>query len=390
MNALAQEMRLRSQTSWLLWVLLLGFSATLYWAYVYRIDEVVRASGEVIASSRVQVIQSVDGGVLSDLRVREGDRVKPGQVLARLDQTRVGANMGEVDARLFALRAKAIRLRAEVSGADRLVFAPTMNKGFLDQMDVERALFDQRRVSQAEELRTLQVALDLTRQKLVLVEKLLQTGDASGSEVLGAQSNVNEAEAKLVNRRNKFLEDARIELARVEDDIAQNEQVLTRRTQEHRDAVFRAQVEGIVKNVRVTTVGGVLRAGEELMQIVPVNETLIIEAKVRPADIARISNGMVANLRFDPFDYTIYGAVSGEVSYVSPDTIKEQVRGSEQAFYRIHVAIKGQPVVTQIGKTLEILPGMTAQVDIRTGDRTILDYLLKPVRKTLAESFGEG
>ena len=389
MNVPAQDMRLRSQTSWLLWVLLLGFSASLYWAYSYRIDEVVSASGEVIASSRVQVIQSVDGGVLSDLRVREGDRVKPGQVLARLDQTRVGATMGEVDARLFALRAKANRLRAEVSGADRLVFTATKNKGFLDQLEVERALFNQRRFSQAEELRTLQVALDLTRQKLVLVDKLLQTGDVSGSEVLNAQSNVNEAEAKLVNRRNKFLEDARIELARVEDDIAQNEQVLTRRTQEHRDAVFRAQVEGIIKNVRVTTVGGVLRAGEELMQIVPINETLVIEAKVRPADIARISKGMVANLRFDPFDYTIYGAVSGEVSYVSPDTIKEQVQGSERAFYRIHVLIKGQPVVTQIGKTLEILPGMTAQVDIRTGDRTILDYLLKPVRKTLAESFGE-
>jgi adhesin transport system membrane fusion protein len=370
----------------LLALLFIGLIAFIIWAMFFSIDEVARASGEVIASSRVQVIQAVDGGVLSQLNVKEGDRVQPGQVLARLDQTRIGASVGETAARLFALKAKAARLRAEVTGADNPNFPDATGTSAREQIDVERALFKQRRHGLQEELRTLQVAFDLGKKKLALIEGLLKSGDVSGSELLNAQNAANDAEARLINRKNKFLEDARVELARAEDETAQNQQVLARREQEKQDAVFTASVSGIVKNVRVTTVGGVLRAGEEIMQIVPLDDLLIVEAKVLPADIARVRPGLEANIRFDSFDYTIYGSVAGKVTYVSADTIKEDTSRGKDTYYRVHISPTKSPVITTTGRPLEILPGMTTQVDIRTGDRTLMNYLLKPLRKTLAEA----
>ena len=161
--------------------LLVGFAVFLVWAVFFHIDEVARARGEVIASSRVQVIQAVDGGVLSQLLVKEGDRVKPGQVIARLDQTRVGASVGEVEARLYGLKAKAIRLRAEATGAAEPAFPKDAPPAFGEQIAVERALFQQRRVGLQEEMRTLKVAVDLARKELGQVKHLLKSGDVSGA-----------------------------------------------------------------------------------------------------------------------------------------------------------------------------------------------------------------
>lgn len=371
-----------------LWVLILAFCMALGWSLYYRVDEVTRASGTVIASSRVQVIQAVDGGVLDQLLVKEGDRVSQGQVVATLERMRAAASVNELDARLAGMRALAARLRAEVTEAPAIRFPASLDR-YPEITEVQVALFRQRRQGLEEELRTLRVAVDLADEDAKLVRKLAESGDVSRSEVIRVERALNEAQAQLVNRRNKFFQDARAEMAKVEDDLGQNAEVRTQRAQQLDDTVLRAAMAGIVKNVRVTTRGGVLRAGEELLQIVPVGDDLVVEAKVQPADIARISKGLDANIRFDAFDYTIYGAVLGKVVYVSADTLKEEVRGTEQTYYRVHVATNGLLVTSQTGRQLDILPGMTAQVDIRTGDRTVLDYLLKPLRKTVMESFGE-
>ena len=371
-----------------LWLLLIGLIAFICWAAVFRIDQVARAGGEVIASSRVQIIQSVDGGVLEIINVREGDRVEKGQILAQLDQTRIGAAVKEVDVRLSALKAKATRLRAEVTEAGELVFDQDVLR-FPELVKVEQALFQQRRLGLAEELRTLNVSVELAREEADLIANLSKSGDVNRTEVIRAARALNDADAKLINRRNRYLEDARIELTNADDDIAQNIQILTQRQQQLKDSLFTALLPGIVKNVRVTTVGGVLRAGEELMQIIPVDDDLIVEAKVLPADIASVKPGLEATIRFDPFDYTIFGAVIGEVVYVSADTLKEETSRGEEIYYRVHIATQSYPALTTAGKELAILPGMTAQVDIRTGDRTVLNYLLKPLRKTTTEAFGE-
>lgn len=364
----------------------LGF---LVWAAVFRVDEVAQARGEVIASSRVQLIQAVDGGVVEALLVKEGDKVVAGQVLARLDPSRLGASVGETEARLYGLRAKAARLRAEVIGAKAPDFDAELPTRAPETARVERALFVQRMAGLGEELRTLSVAVQLARRELDLIEQLHKDGDASGSDLIRVQRNLNEAEARLINRRNKFLEDARVDLAKAEDEMAQVSQVLNRRRQEQQDSVFTAAVPGIVKNIRVTTVGGVLRAGEELMQIIPVDDDLLIEAKVSTADIARVQPGLAASVRFDAFDYTIYGTVAGRVAYVSADSLKEESSRGVETFYRVRIRPEQLPLRSSTGRALEMLPGMTAQVDIRTGDRSLMDYLLKPLRKTLAESMGE-
>lgn len=371
-----------------LWVLVAAFFAILVWSYFYRIDQVVRGSGTFIATSRVQVIQAVDGGMITSLKVKEGDRVAQGQVLATLDDGRSLAAVRELDGRLAALYAKAARLRAEIAGADFVKFPAAVEK-FPEIIRVETALFNQRTSGFQEEMRTAAVAVSLAREDAQLVTNLASNGDVSRSDVIRAQKAVNEAEAMMINRRNKYLQEVGTDLTKAEDEIGQNEQVRAQRLQQLENTVLKASVPGIVKNMRLTTAGSVLRAGEELMQIVPVDDDIIVEVKVRPADIAQLRPGLPANIRVDPYDYTIYGAVAGKVSYVSADTLKEDTRAGEQVYYRVHVTTKGAPVVTQTGKEIEILPGMTSQVDIRIGDRTVLEYLLKPLRKTLTESFGE-
>ncbi|NVN99535.1 MAG: HlyD family type I secretion periplasmic adaptor subunit [Geobacteraceae bacterium] len=374
--------------SLVLWSLVVAMCLLLVWACVYRVDQTTRGTGTVIASSHIQVIQSVDGGVLKLLKVKEGDRVKKGEVLALLDQIRFGASVKELDARLAALRAQAARLRAEVTGDDAVKFSADLLR-FPEIVRVQKSLFEQKRHSLQEELRTLEVAVRLAKEDAQLVADLAKSGDVSRSEVIRSERALNDAEAQLVNRKNKYYQDARTELAKTEDDIGQNQQVHTQRNQQLTDSVFRAPVEGIVKNVRITTQGGVLRAGDELMQIVPVDDKLIVETRVKPADIALLKPGLPASIRFDAFDYTVYGGVEGKVSYVSADTIKEDTKAGEQTYYRVHVETRGNPVISKTGKALDILPGMTAQVDIRTGDRTVMQYMLKPLRKTLTESMGE-
>lgn len=378
-----------ASSSWVLWLMVTAVAAALGWAWTARVDQVSRAPGVVISSSRVQVIQAVDAGALAQLKVREGDRVERGQVLAVLEQTRSTAAVRELDAKLAALKAQAVRLRAELSGAASEPVFPAELLGFRDVVASQRSLWRQKRESLQEELRTLTVAVNLASEDAALVEKLVATGDVSRAEMIRARRALNEADAQLVNRRNKYFQDARTELAKVEDDIGQAEQVRTQRAQQLVDSVIKAPLAGVVKNVRVTTQGGVLRAGEELLQIVPLDDQLIIEAKLKPSEIAQIKPGLKANIRFDPFDYTVFGAVSGEVTYVSADTLKEDSRSGEQTYYRVHVRTSAAPVRSQTGHVLDVLPGMTAQVDVRTGERSMMDYLLKPLRKTMFESMGE-
>ncbi|MEN9018263.1 MAG: HlyD family efflux transporter periplasmic adaptor subunit [Hellea sp.] len=369
-------------------VIVLALFAFIIWANQYTLDQVARTNGEVIASSRVQVIQSVDGGVLEALNVREGDKVVPGQILAKLDQTRIGASVKEIEARLSALKVKAIRLRAEVIQSENLEF-PNELYSYSDLIQVESALFKQRQQGYSEQIKALTESIKLANEELDLVQAMAKTGDIQTSELLTVKKSLNEIKSKKASYTNGFFEEARTELTNIEDDIAQNEQILAQRKQQLTDSVFINKIEGIIKNVNVTTVGGVLRSGEELMQIIPLNDDLIIEVKIRPVDISMVRVGQNAIVRFDPFDYTIFGSTNGEVIYVSPDTLKEQSSNGEEIYYRAHVKLNTHPVITTAGKKLNILPGMTAQVDIRSGERTLMNYLLKPLKKTLTESFGE-
>lgn len=380
----------RSRLGLLVWGLLITLGLLVAWAHYSIIDETARAGGTVIASSREQVVQAVDGGALAQLKVREGDRVKEGDVLAVFDDARTRAALMEIEAKAASLRANTARLTAEIGGGE-----PNYPSDALRYPAVVRAqteLLNERRRALAEELRSLAEVAKLTQQELAITEKLLGSGDVSQIEVLRARRAATEAQAQLANRRNKYIQDASAELARAREDLEQVDQQAAQRRKQLSNVVVRAPMGGVVKNVRFTTLGGVLRPGDELLQIVPVEDRLILEAKVQPKDIALVRPGLPATIRFDAYDYTIYGVVEGEVIYVSADTMREEARqadGSPSVYYRVHVRTTSIGPVTRTGRKVNVIPGMTGVVDIRTGQRTLLAYLLKPIVKIFSESFRE-
>lgn len=379
-----------SRLSLVLWLVLVLVGALIAWAHYSIVDETARASATVIASSRVQVIQAVDGGVIEKLNVREGDRVNKGDVLAVFEETRTKASLEETDAKRTALRANMARLEAELAGREP-VFPPELQR-LPSVVRQQEALFRDRRSALNAELRSLGDVAKLARDEFGITERLVATGDASQVELLRARRSMTEAEAALNNRRNKFVQDASTELARVREEYEQVEQQVTQKRQQVVNSVIRSPMAGVVKNVRVTTLGGVLRAGEELLQVVPVEDQMILEAKVAPRDIAYIRTGLPATIKFDAYDYAIHGIVDGEVIYISADTIREESTRPDApgaTYYRVHVRTTAPGPVTRIGRKIEVLPGMTATVDIRTGQRTLLMYLLKPVTKTFSEAFRE-
>jgi membrane fusion protein, adhesin transport system len=374
----------------LVWLVAVALAALVAWAHRAVIDESTRAGGTVIASSRVQVIQSVDGGVLEQLRVHEGDRVRKGEVLAVFDETRTRASLQETEAKLTAQRATMARLVAEL-GDSEPQFAPEL-KRFPAVVQVQQSLYRERRKALEAELKALADVARLARDELAMVERLVASGDASQVELLRARRAATEAESALANRRNKYIQDLSTELAKVREDYEQVEQQVTQKRQQLANSVISSPMSGIVKNVKFTTLGGVLRAGDELLQVVPVDDQLIVEAKVLPRDIALIRPGLKATIKFDAYDYTVFGIVDGEVTYVSADSMRDESQRADSAaatYYRVHVRTTVPGPVTRTGRRIAVLPGMTAQVDIRTGQRTLLAYLLKPVTKTLTEAFKE-
>ena len=195
--------------------------------------------------------------------------------------------------------------------------------------------------------------------------------------------------SQVTNKRNKYFQDAQAELSKVQEDLLGVEQSLAQRRDVLEQTELRAPVRGVVKNVRITTQGGVIRAGEEVMQIVPLEDDLLIEAKLRPADIAFIKPGLQARVKLDAYDYTIYGDLPGKLDFISADTLTEDLKQGEQPYYRMRVRTTGRQFSGRPQANLDILPGMTATVEVMTGRKTVLQYLTKPIAKTMSESLGE-
>ncbi len=371
----------------LIWGCALALLAFFLWADWAELDQITRASGQVIASSRNQVIQVADGGVLSELPVHEGSPVKRGQLLARFDRTKAEAGYLESMARAAALRATVARLNAEVFGGDPKF--PETLEAYPELKANQLILFKKRQSALREEISALNASMALLKSELDMNMPLLASGDVSKAEVLKLQRQIVDLQGQITNRRNKYLQDTQSELVKAQEDLDGVLQVVTQRKEMLDFTEVRAPMDGVVRNVRLTTLGGVAKPGEEIMQIVPLDDDLIIEAKVRPADIAFVKPGLPAKVKLDAYDYTVYGALDGNVSYISADTITEEMRGAEQAFYRVQLKISGSQLHSRSGEKIEIQPGMTATAEIKTGQNTVLRYLTKPVTKTLSESMGE-
>ena len=371
----------------LIWGSFLAVAGFLVWANWAELDQITRANGQVIASSRNQVIQAPDGGVLAALPVREGAQVKRGDLLARFDQTRTEAGYLESASKAAALRATVARLNAEIFGGEPK-FPPELAQ-YPEFRTTQLALFNKRQAAVREEIGALEQSRTLIKAELEMNLPLLKTGDVSRAEILKLQRQGAEIQGQITNRRNKYLQDIQTDLAKAQEDLASVLQILAQRKEQLNYTEIRAPMNGVVRNVRLTTLGGVAKPGEEIMQIVPLNDDMIIEVKVKPADIAFVRSGLPASVKLDAYDYTIYGTLKGEVIYISADTLNEEVRGNEQPYYRVQIKTGTLNLVSRSQQRIDIQPGMTATVEIKTGSNTVLRYLTKPITKTISESLGE-
>ncbi|MGP9558500.1 HlyD family efflux transporter periplasmic adaptor subunit [Psychrobacter sp. AOP7-A1-24] len=369
-----------------IWIALIGIVTLIVWASFAKIDQVTRAQATVIASARTQEIQASEGGVLTQLAVTEGEEVKAGQLLVVLEEERAKAAVDNSASKTAALTAKLARLNAEIFEKP-LVF-PKGIEDYPEYVQNQRALYNRRRQAINEEVSSLQKMLVLARQELRMNEPLLQYGDVSQADVIKLSRQVADIEAQINNKRNKYFEEAQAEMTKAQEELDTELEQLRDRAQVLEEKRLMAPTEGKIKNINVTTIGGVVKPGEIIMQILPTSSDLVIDAKVSPADIAYVKEGQEATVKLDAYDYSIFGAMKGTVNYISPDTLMEKTPEGEEPYYRVLIVINGAEFKGR-GDEIVIKPGMTASVDIKAMERTVLSYLTKPITKTLSEGLGE-
>lgn len=364
-------------------LLLLVIVCAVVWADRAVLDEVTRGEGVVVPSSREQVVQSLEGGILAEMLVKEGDVVEQGQTLLRIDDTRASASLNEAEARRWALDAKLARLRAESDGE-----RPQFDLGIpADVVQLERKLYRSRREALGEALAALTRSYNLAREELELTAPLVADGAVSQVEVLRLRRQVNELGGQIQDRRNAFRADARSRSAEVESELAQLQESTRARADEVRRTVLTAPARGTVKSIRTTTIGGVIAPGRPIMEIVPLEDRLLVEARIRPKDVAFLHPGLPATVKITAYDYSIYGSLKGRLEQISADTIDDDRPGGE-SFFRIRVGTDTAALEGASG-SLPIIPGMTATVEVLTGRKTVLDYLLKPVLKLRGRALSE-
>ena len=409
-----------------LWLTLIVIVTGITWANMATVDEVAHAEGRVIPSSQLQVIQNLEGGILQQVLVREGARVQEGQTLMLLDDTRFASTFNEGRIATLALSAQISRLEAELE--DRpFTPPPDFPIEHLDIIDRERKLFfarqqeknsaidilNQRLMQQTQSLAELQAEeqklkrnTDLAQRELEMTSPLVATGAVSEVELLRIQAAVNESEGQLevtrttipraqaiiseaedtiVERRQQFVREAQTELNQAKTELARMSisNVALEDRVERTDV--RSPVDGTVKQILVNTVGAVVQPGMDLVEIVPLNDTLLVEAKVRPADVAFIHPGQTATVKLTAYDFSIYGGLDAVLELISADTITDD---TGEYYFQIHVRTHKNYLGNETNP-MPIIPGMIATVDIITGEKTIMDYILKPLKRAQEAALSE-
>jgi adhesin transport system membrane fusion protein len=400
------------------------FALGVLWASVAQVDQMATGAGRIIPSSQVQVVQSLEPGIVAEILVQEGDRVEAGQNLIRIDDTGVASKLGELRQQQLALAAELDRLNAQASRAETYSPPAVMGAGsepfYRDQQAIflaeRRALEEkilirrqqlvQRRqnLSEAEATAAKQAAslelaereLELTRalfDKKAIPELELLRIERAVTELRGdlaiwqaakvrLEAEVSEAEAQVEAEQSAFLSEVQTRISKVNAEMSVVQESLRGADDRVRRAMLKAPVGGIVNKVNVATIGEVIAAGASIVEIVPVDDTLLVETRIRPQDVAFIHPGAKATVRLSAYDYTKYGTLAGVVERIGADTITDE---NDETFYQVIVST-GDP-----GKSgeMRVIPGMIATVDISNGERTVLEYLLKPVLKIRDQALRE-
>ncbi len=367
--------------------------ATLAWAACFNIEEVTTGSAKIIPSSREQVLQSLEGGILEALLVHEGDTVEKGQILVRIDPTRAEASFRESANRLLALKAQAARLSAEASGktpvfSDEIRAQPELLLREMDAYQLRKKALDES-VAGYERTRQL-IQKELSMAKALAARSLL-----SKTEVLKLERQANDTQSQIIERRNRYRSEANDELSKVEVEMTSLQETAQGRQDTLARTELRSPVRGIVNNIRINTIGGVIQPGAEIMEVTPLDDQLLVETKIKPSDVAFLAPGQQAVVKLSAYDYSIYGGLSGIVQNISPGALKDEdaksprkATGGEETYYRVMVLTESNTLTKQGSRELRVIPGMTATVDIRTGEKSLLQYLLRPLLR-VQEAFRE-
>lgn len=374
------------RTRIIIWGSLVGIIALVVWAYFAQIDQVTRATGTIIASARTQDIQAVEGGVLTEILVKEGEDVTKGQLIVTLEEERAQAAVANSGSKIAALKAKIARLEAEIF--ERPLVFPEGIKNYSEYIENQTQLYNRRKQAIDQDVSSLQKMMVLAQQELSMNEPLLSYGDVSQADIIKLRRQVAEIQAQITNKRNKYFEEAQSEMTKAQEDLDTELEQLRDHSQVLEEKNLFAPTDGKVNNILVTTIGGVVKPGEIIMKILPTSSDLIVEAKIKPVDIAYVKEQQDATVKLDAYDYSIFGAMNGTVIYISPDTLMEQTPKGEEPYYRVQIKITGAEFS---GRSDEIVikPGMTASVDIKAQQRSVLSYLTKPITKTFSEGLGE-
>ncbi len=356
------------------------------WASFARVDEITVADGIVVTSTHVQVIQSYEGGFIKSIEVHEGDLVKKGQLLIKLDDTQFKASYYQNLARYIALQAANVRLDAEAMGLKTLQYDQSFLKKYPKLVAREKKLFDADIGALFEKINILQTQLKLVEKELSIIDPLAQNKVLSQLELIKIQRTAEEIRGKIQEEKAVFRKQALTELNKNRDTMDSLEETLTGLKDKMIRADIVSPINGYVHDLKVNTIGGVIQPGMKILDIIPKTEQLLIEAKIDPSDIAFIHPGLNAVIKFSSYDFSIYGGLNAKISYISPYTIQNQE--GEKQFYKVKLIADQNYIVFQ-KKQLPIIPGMTVNVDILTGKKSIMSYLLKPLLKTKQYAFRE-
>lgn len=362
-----------------LWLAFLFIIVAIVWAYLAIIDEVTVAEGKVVPSKQMQLIQNLEGGIVKEILVQKGQVVEKDQVIAYLDNTRFSSEYNSALKKQDALRVKIIRLNAEVEKKP-LVIPKALRESVPELAQTETNQYQ----THLNHLQSLKEQLDSVRKEISMTSPLVKSGAVSRVEVLHLEQKEDEIQTQILAFNSTALEDlnkAKTDLATIDQEVLAFKDRLTRTT-------VRSPVKGIVNQINVNTVGGVIKPGESLIEIVPLDDTLLVQAKVRPSDIGFIHVGQTATVKITAYDFTIYSGLTGKVEHISADTIKDEQERERERSYEIWVRTQKNYLGTK-ERPLYIIPGMTATVDILTGRKSVLSYLLKPILKAKESALRE-
>ncbi len=370
---------------WAVYLLLVAICLAVGWAAVAQVDIVAKSNARVVPEGREQVIASLEGGILRELLVREGQQVTPGQALALLDPTRVEAQQAEGQARRLALKGTLARLQAEASGK-RLVFPDDVPP---EVVQGESESFDARLLALSDAVQTNRRSIALLGRELTMAESMAAKGLMSEVEVMRVRRQMNDLSLQTQERINRFRQEASAELVRVRNELAQQEEQMVVRDDALRRTTLVSPVRGLVKQIRANTLGGVIAAGAPVMEIVPVGERVLVEARVLPADIGFVKVGQPVEIKLSAYEYTVYGSLKGTVLSISPDALGDPERAAQPEGTWYRALVRAETAALQVGeRQFPVLPGMTGIAEIRTGQRTVLGFLLRPMMKS-QEAFRE-